>query len=127
MGLNRVADSVAFDTGIASAGWASGPVGQTIGGTQRDLMPGTATVVSLADGVIAPVRTVSEETLRGLAMAGDSPELRGQAAFCEHLRKAVSELRADGGGVADKAAVELERLLADGELLADYRAGTLEK
>ena len=44
MELNRVTSGVRFDTGISTADWTRGPVGQTPGQTQGPLLPGSTTV-----------------------------------------------------------------------------------
>ena len=44
MELNRVTSGVRFDTGISTADWTRGTVGQTPGQTQGPLLPGSTTV-----------------------------------------------------------------------------------
>ena len=44
MELSRVTSGVRFDTGISTADWTRGTVGQTPGQTQAPLLPGSTTV-----------------------------------------------------------------------------------
>ena len=60
-----------------------------------------------------------------LAEAGASTLLRTSNGFHAAARKAIGTLRGKGGRTAERAAAELEGLLADTELLDFYRASLL--
>ena len=125
MNLQRVTSSVQFNTGISTADWTSGTVGQTPGQTQGTLLPGSTTV-SEALSDIFPRETVGAELLAQLAAAGSAVALRTSGGFAAAMRKTLRTLRGKKGGKASAAARELESLLADTELLDRYRAALLE-
>lgn len=126
MNLNRVTSGVRFDTGISTADWTSGPVGQTAGQTQGPLLPGSTTVTETLKEVFPTNTSVGSEIMAALAAAGNSPLLRTSNGFRSAALKAIRSLRRKRGGKADAAARELENLLADTELLDQYRAALLE-
>lgn len=125
MNLNRVTSSVQFNTGISTADWTSGVVGQTPGLTQRTLLPGSTTV-SESISELFPTDTLAVELLARLAAEGGSVQLRTSRGFAETARRTIRTLRGKRGGKASAAARELETLLADTELLNRYRAALLE-
>lgn len=125
MTTNRITSAVQFNTGISTADWANGTVGQTPGQTQRTLLPGSTTV-SEALSDIFPRETVGAELLVQLAEAGSAVGLRTSGGFAAAMRKTLRTLRGKKGGKAAAAARELESLLADTELLDRYRAALLE-
>ena len=125
MTANRITSAVQFNTGISTADWANGTVGQTPGQTQKSLLPGSTTV-SEALSDIFPRETVGAELLAQLAAAGSAVALRTSGGFAAAMRKTLRTLRGKRGGRAAAATRELESLLADTELLDQYRAALLE-
>lgn len=124
--LNRVTHGVYFDNGIRSAEYNEKPMGQTLGGTQQMLMPGSTTVTEVMESVFPKDPTVSGLIAEALAAAGDAPELRTGAGFKAVARRTVRSLRGRSGQAAQRAADEIENLMADTELLDRYRAALLE-
>ncbi len=126
MELSRVTQGVRFDTGISNADWANGPVGQTPGQTQGPLLPGSTTVTETLKDIFPTNTSISSEIMAALAAAGNTPLLRTSAGFHATAVKTIRSLRRKRGAKADAAARELENLLADTELLDQYRAALLE-
>ena len=126
MNLSRVTSSVQFKTGISTADWTTGVVGQTPGQTQGTLLPGETTVTEALGSVFDTGSDVSTEVLAQLAAAGGSVALRTSNGFHAAARQTIRTLRSRKGAAAAAAARELETLLADTELLDHYRAALLE-
>lgn len=126
MNLGRVAESVSFNTGISMAEYNEAPAGQTLGQTQRSILPGSTTVSEALASVFPRDPTVGGQIVGLLAEAGASTLLRTSNGFHAAARKAIGTLRGKGGRTAERAAAELEGLLADTELLDFYRASLLE-
>ena len=126
MNLGRVAESVSFNTGISMAEYNEAPAGQTPGQTQRSILPGSTTVSEALASVFPRDPTVGGQIVGLLAEAGASTLLRTSNGFHAAGRKAIGTLRGKGGKTAERAAAELEGLLADTELLDFYRASLLE-
>ena len=124
--MNRVTEQVSFNTGISLAEYNESPVGQTPGRTQGQILPGSTTVTEAMDALFPKEPTVSAQILSQLAAAGSSLNLRTAHGFQTAARKAIGSLRASGGKAAGRAAVELETLLADTDLLDQYKASLLE-
>ena len=125
IGVSRTADPLMFDVGIGSAGYAdviSAPVADE---PQKSLMPGTTTVTQAVDELFPPDRSVGGEVMRAL-VAGNPASLRTSSGFSEAARGAVLSLRARGTSAADRAAHEIENLLADTDLLEHCRLALLE-
>ena len=125
MTANRITSAVQFNTGISTADWANGTVGQTPGQTQKTLLPGSTTVTEALNDIF-PTDTVGVELLAQLAAAGSAVGLRTHGGFSLAVRKTLRALRGRKGGKAEAATRELESLLADTELLDQYRATLLE-
>ena len=126
MELNRVTSGVRFDTGISTADWTRGTVGQTPGQTQGPLLPGSTTVTETLKSLFPTDASVGAEIMEALAAAGGSPLLRTANGFRAAAVRTIRALRGRKGAKADAAARELESLLADTELLDHYRAALLE-
>ena len=126
MELNRVTSGVRFDTGISTADWTRGTVGQTPGQTQGPLLPGSTTVTETLKELFPTGASVGAEIMDALAAAGGSPLLRTAAGFRSAAVRTIRTLRGKKGEKAGAAARELENLLADTELLDHYRAALLE-
>ena len=126
MNLSRVTESVSFNTGISMAEYNEAPAGQTPGQTQRSILPGSTTVSEALASVFPRDPTVGGQIIGLLAEAGASTLLGTSNGFHAAARKAIGTLRGKGGKTAERAAAELEGLLADTELLDFYRASLLE-
>ena len=127
--IDRVTSGVQFNTGISNAEWTSGQVGQASGQTQHAILPGSTTVSEALAAVFPKDVSISGEIMVALAAMGNSTALRSQNGFGRAARKAIKNLKNRSGlksGAADRAAAELEGLLADTELLEMYRASLLE-
>ena len=125
MTANRITSAVQFNTGISTADWANGTVGQTPGQTQKTLLPGSTTITEALSDIFS-TDTVGVELLAQLAAAGSAVGLRTHGGFSLAVRKTLRTLRGRKGGKAEAATRELESLLADTELLDQYRATLLE-
>lgn len=126
MTVGRTANAVTFNTGISTAEYNDEPVGQARGQTQKSLLPGSTTVSEALDGVFPKEPSVMATVLGEMAAAGSSPALRTARGFRLAAERTVEALRKRTGPAAQAAADELERLLADGDLLESYRASILE-
>ena len=126
MQINRTTHGVSFNTGISTAEYNEAPAGQTQGQTQGSILPGSTTVTEALSSLFPKEPTVSGLILGQLAAAGSSLNLRTSLGFQAAAGKAIRNLRAAGRASADRAADELESLLADSELLDHYKASLLE-
>ena len=125
MEVSRTTHALTFDTGVRSAEWTSGVVGQTPGQTQQALLPGSTTVTAALDEVFPEARTAASDVFAAL-VAGAGPALRTASGFNFAARKALRSLRGRKGAASQRAARELGALLADTELFESYRAALLE-
>ena len=123
--VSRTTDPLRFDVGIGSAGYADVIASPAAGDAQRALLPGTTTVSQAIDELFPPDRSVGGEVLRAL-VAGNPAALRTPGGFSEGARKTVRTLRGRGTAAADRAAHEIENLLADADLLEHCRLALLE-
>lgn len=126
MTVNRTTQGVSFNTGISMAEYNEVPAGQTQGQTQGSILPGSTTVTAALDSVFPSDPTVSGLIAGLLASEGNSTLLRTSNGFYLAAKKAIATLKGRKGAVFQKAAEELEGLLADTELLDFYRASLLE-
>lgn len=124
--LNRVTSGVQFNTGISTTDWNTGVVGQTQGQTQSPLLPGSTTVSETLKSLFPPGGGISAEIMAELAAAGNSMLLRSSSGFYNTAKKTIRSLYGKNTAKATAAAHELETLLADTELLEQYRAALLE-
>ena len=127
MGLNvsRTTEPLRFDVGIGSAGYADVIQSPTAGEAQRSLLPGATTVTQAIDELFPTDRSVGGEILRAL-VAGNSASLRTPGGFAEAARGSVRSLRARKTPASERAAAEIENLLADADLLERCRMALLE-
>ena len=127
MGLNvsRTTEPLRFDVGIGSAGYADVIATPSAVGPQKAILPGTTTVSQALDELFPPDRSVDGEIMRAL-VAGNSATLRTSSGFADLARKTAKTLRAARSAVADRAAHEIENLLADADLLEHCRLALLE-
>lgn len=126
MQINRTTHGVSFNTGISTAEYNESPAGQTQGQTQGSILPGSTTVTEALSALFPKEPTVAGQILGQLAAAGSSLHLRTASGYQAAARKTILHLRGKGGEAAVRAAAELEGLLADTELLDQYKASLLE-
>lgn len=125
MNVSRTTDPLRFDVGIGSAGYADVISSPVAGEPQKSILPGTTTVSQALDELFPPDRSVGGEIMNAL-VAGNHAGLRTSGGFSEAARGAVRSLRGRRTDVADRAAHELEDLLADADLLERCRLALLE-
>lgn len=123
--VSRTTEPLRFDVGIGSAGYADVITSSDAGEPGKTLLPGTTTVSQAIDELFPPDRSVGGEVMRAL-VAGNSAMLRTPSGFSETARRTVRSLRGRGTEAADKAAHEIENLLADADLLEHCRLSLLE-
>ena len=121
----RIESDFRFDQGVKDANYTQVPQGQTPGVVQKTLLPGSTTVSEALAEVFPEGQHVEGEILRAL-VAGNLTLLRTEHGFSSAARKAVRSLRGRKTKASESAARELEELLADTELLNEYRAALLE-
>ena len=125
LNVSRTIDPLRFDTGIGQAGYAEVMDSPGAGQPQKALLPGSTTVTQALDSIFPPDRSVGGEIMRAL-VAGNSAMLRTPGGFNRTARSAARTLRGRGTATADRAAREIETLLADTDLFEHYRASLLE-
>ena len=123
--VSRTTDPLRFDVGIGSAGYADVIESPVSGELQKSLLPGTTTVTQALDEIFPPDRSVDGEIMRAL-VAGNPATLRTPGGFSEVARSTVHSLRNRKTAACDKAAHEIENLLADADMLERYRMALLE-
>ena len=123
--VSRTTDPLRFDVGIGSAGYADVISSPAEGEPQKALMPGTTTVTQAIDELFPSDRSVGGEVMRAL-VAGNPATLRTSGGFSDAARNAVQSLKGRGTSAADRAALEIENLLADTDLLERCRMALLE-
>jgi len=126
MNVNRTANRVTFNTGISTAEYNEAPVGQTLGQTQKPLLPGSTTVSEALDSVFPKDPSILSVILGEMAAAGSNPALRTSRGFRSAAEKTIATLRKAKGRTSQAAADDIERLLEDEDLLESYRAAILE-
>ena len=89
------------------------------------MLPGATTVTQAVDALFPTERAVRDEIMAAL-VSGNTPSLRTGAGFNEAARSAARTLRESHTAAADKAAHEIETLLADTDLFEQYRMALLE-
>ena len=125
IGISRTTDPLRFDVGIGSAGYADVISSPAAGEPQKAILPGTTTVSQAIDELFPPDRSVGGEIMRAL-VAGNPARLRTASGFSETARSTVRSLRGRRTDSADRAAHEIENLLADADLLEHCRLALLE-
>ena len=125
LNVSRTTEPLRFDTGIGQAGYAEVMDSPGAGQPQKALLPGSTTVTQALDSIFPPDRSVGGEVMRAL-VAGNSAMLRTPGVFNRTARGAARTLRGRGTAKADRAAREIETLLADTDLFEHYRASLLE-
>ena len=125
LSVSRTTDPLRFDTGIGSAGYAEILDTPSAGEPQKPLLPGSTTVSQALDALFPTDRSVGGEILRAL-VAENTAALRTPSGFNQAARRTSQTLRARGTAASDRAAREIETLLADTDLLDRYRMSLLE-
>ena len=124
-GVSRSTEPLRFDVGIGSAGSADGIDSPAVGEPQRTLLPGATTVTQAIDELFPPDRSVDGEIMRAL-VAGNPASLRTPGGFSEAAHRTVHALRERGTPASDRAAREIENLMADADMLERCRMALLE-
>jgi len=124
--VSRTANRVTFNTGISTAEYNEAPVGQTLGQTQKPLLPGSTTVSEALDSVFPKDPSILSVILGEMAAAGSNPALRTARGFRSAAEQTIAALRKAKGKASKAAADDIERLLEDEDLLESYRAAILE-
>ncbi len=125
IGVSRTADPIRFDVGIGRAGYADVIEAPYAGEAQKTLLPGTTTVSQAVDALFPTDSGVSGEILAAL-VAANPAALRTGAGFHDAAGRALRALRGRKTPAADRAADEIERLLADADLLERCRLTLLD-
>ena len=125
LSVSRTTEPLRFDVGIGSAGYADVITSPGAGEAQKSLLPGTTTVSQAVDELFPTDRSVDGEIMRAL-VAGNPPSLRTSSGFSDTARQTVSTLRVRRTSASDRAAREIESLLADTDLFEHYRMSLLE-
>lgn len=125
MSVSRTTDPLRFDVGIGRAGYADILDSPVEGQPQKTLLPGSTTVTQAIDELFPTGQDVSGEIMRAL-VSGNPPKLRTPGGFADAARRAVVSLRARRTDAGDRAAHEIENLLADTDLFEHYRMSLLE-
>ncbi|MBP5299914.1 MAG: hypothetical protein J6Y80_00785 [Victivallales bacterium] len=126
MQVNRTTEAIRFDTGISMAEYAEGAVGHSAR-TQHEqsLLPGATTVSEALASIFPDGHGVFGEIMNSL-VAGNPALLRTSAGFSQTARETMASLRRKASPAAQKAADEIAALLADNELMEQYRSALLE-
>ena len=125
LGVSRTTEPLTFNTGIGNASFAEVIDSPAAGEPQKTLLPGSTTVTQAVDALFPTDRAVKDEIMSAL-VAGNTPFLRTGGGFNETARRTAMTLRGMHTAAADRAAHEIETLLADTDLFERYRMALLE-
>ena len=126
MKVGRTTEAIRFDNGISVAEYAEGEVGYSAKTKmEQGLLPGSTTVSDALSDIFPEGKGIAGEIM-GALVAGNPAYLRTPAGFSEVARDTIGILHEKKTEVAERAAYELEQLLADSELCEQYRASLLE-
>ena len=126
MPVNRTTEAIRFDTGISMAEYAEGGVGHSARTqNEQSLLPGATTVSEALASIFPDGHGVSGEIMNAL-VAGNPALLRTAAGFGQSARETLELLRQKATPTAQRAADEIAALLADSELMEQYRSALLE-
>lgn len=125
LGVSRTTEPLRFDVGIGSAGYADVIDSPVVGQPQKSLLPGATTVSQAIDEIFPTDRSVGGEIMRAL-VAENPATLRTPGGFNSMARQTLDRLLERGSSASDKAAHEIENLLADQDLFEHYRLSLLE-
>lgn len=125
LNISRTTEPLRFDVGIGNASYAEVMDSPVAGQPQKTLLPGSTTVSQAVDELFPTDRNVGGEIMN--AMVRDNPpSLRTSSGFAKAARDSLAALRDLKSGIADRAAHEIENLLADTDLFEHYRLALLE-
>lgn len=125
LNVSRTTQPLRFDTGIGKAGYTEIIEGSGAQAPGRVLLPGSTTVTQALDDIFPTGQDVGTEVMKAL-VAGNSPSLRTSTGFNAAAHDSLASLRNTGTEASDRAAREIENLLADTDLFDHYRAALLE-
>ena len=125
MQVNRTTEAIRFDTGISMAEYAEGAVGHSRTQNEQSLLPGATTVSEALASIFPDGHGVSGEIMSAL-VAGNPAMLRTASGFNQSARETLEALRRRATPAAQKAAAEIAALLADTDLMEQYRSALLE-
>lgn len=125
IGVSRTTEPLRFDVGIGKAGFAELLNSPVDGQPQKSLLPGGTTVSQAIDEIFPTDRSVGGEIMKAL-VAENSPTLRTPGGFGNMAHQALKSLRENRSPVFDRAANEIENLLADTDLFEHYRLSLME-
>lgn len=125
LNVSRTTEPLSFNTGIGNASFAEVMDAPGAGEAQKSLLPGSTTVSQAVDALFPTERAVKDEIMSAL-VAGNTASLRTPGGFGEAARRTLGTLRASRSDAADRAAHEIETLLADTDLFEHYRMALLE-
>ena len=125
LNVSRTTEPLSFNTGIGNAEFAEVFDTPTGAETPNVLLPGSTTVTQAVDALFPTERAVRDEIMSAL-VAGNTAHLRTPGGFNETARETAHALREMRTAAADRAAYEIESLLADTDLFEHYRMALLE-
>lgn len=125
LGVSRTTEPLRFDVGIGSAGFADVMDSPVAGQPQKSLLPGATTVSQAIDEIFPTDRSVGGEIMRAL-VAENPATLRTPGGFNSMARQTLDDLHERRSPVFDRAAHEIENLLADQDLFEHYRLSLME-
>lgn len=125
LNISRTTEPLRFDVGIGSAGYAEVMNSPVDGQPQKSLLPGTTTVSQAIDEIFPTDRSVGGEIMKAL-VADNTATLRTPGGFSSMAQQTLKTLREHRSETFDRAAHELENLLADTELFERYRLSLME-
>jgi len=125
LSVPRTTEPLRFDVGIGSAGFADIIDSPVSGQPQKTLLPGATTVSQAIDELFPSDRSVGGEIMR--ALVADNPStLRTPGGFNRMAHESLKDLRLRNTPACDRAAHEIENLLADTDLFEHYRLSLME-
>lgn len=125
MNVKRTTEPLQFNVGIGEAKYAEIFDSPVVGQPQRQLLPGSTTVTQALDSIFPQEVSVSGEIMRAM-VAGNPMSLRTSTGFNMSAREAVDVLRSFDTDASERAALEIDNLLADTDLFEHYRLALLE-
>ena len=125
LNVSRTTEPLRFDVGIGSAGFAEVLDSPVDGQPQKSLLPGATTVSQAIDEIFPTDRSVGGEIMKAL-VADNTAMLRTPGGFSRMAYQTLNSLRDGNSSAFDRAAHELENLLADTDLFEHYRLSLME-
>lgn len=125
LSVSRSTEPLRFDVGIGSAGFAEVLDSPVDGQPQKSLLPGATTVSQAIDEIFPTDRSVGGEIMKAL-VAENTASLRTPGGFSSMAHQTLKSLRDRKTPAFDRAAHEIENLLADTDLFEHYRLSLME-